>query len=91
MIFLVLFAAAAITFGIQHKAPFLHNKFSLLDRMLVCTYCSGFHGGWLSYLLFKWGDLLIREALLFAFASAMFSYSLDEVVKYFERAGSLEE
>jgi len=86
MIFLVLIAAAGITFGIQHKMPFLHKKVDLLDSMLKCTYCTGFHGGWLAYLLFSLPSPNAQEALLYAFASAIFSYALDEGVKFLEES-----
>ena len=86
MLFLVLIAAAGITFGLQHKIPFLHKKFDILDSMLKCTDCTGFHGGWIAYLIFKLPDPSFQEALLFSFASAIFSYALDELVKYLEEA-----
>jgi len=84
MIFLVLLAAAGITFALQHKLPMLHKKHKFIDSMLSCTFCTGFHGGWLAYLLFKAPTLQLQEALLFSFAGAIFSYALDEVVKFFE-------
>jgi nitrate/nitrite transporter NarK len=82
--FLVLLAAAGITFALQHKIPAIHKKHPFLDAMLKCTYCTGFHGGWIAYTiqsLFEWS---FQEALLFAFAGAIFSYALDEIVKFFE-------
>lgn len=87
MIFLTLLAAAGITFGLQHKAPFIHKRYKWLDSMLKCTFCTGFHGGWVAYLLSVTGMPDIRSALLFAFGGAIFSYALDELVKYFEEAG----
>lgn len=87
MIYLImLLAGAGITFGLQHKLPFIHKKLAILDSMLKCTYCTGFHGGWMSYLIAKAPKLDLQEMLLFAFASAIFSYALDELVKYFEEA-----
>ena len=86
MEFVVLLGAAGITFGLQHKLPFLHKKVGLLDSMLKCTYCTGFHGGWLAYLLFYAPQVNPQHALLYAFSSAIFSYALDEAVKYLEEA-----
>lgn len=86
MIFIILLAAAGITFGLQHKVVFIHKKLSWLDSMLKCTYCTGFHGGWLAYLLAKAPKVDLQELLLFAFSSAIFSYALDELVKYLEEA-----
>lgn len=82
----LLLAAAGITFGLQHKIPFIHKKFSLLDSMLKCTYCTGFHAGWVSYILAVAPQVNPQEALLYAFASAIFSYALDESVKFLEEA-----
>lgn len=84
MVFLILLAAAGITFALQHKATILHNKLALLDRMLKCTYCTGFHGGWIAYLIAFAPQVNPQDALLYAFSSAIFSYALDEVVKFFE-------
>ena len=81
---LILLAAAGITFGLQHKIPFIHKKVSLLDSMLRCTFCTGFHGGWIAYCISSIPSLSIQEALLYSFASAIFSYALDEAVKYLE-------
>lgn len=86
MILLTLLAAAGITFGLQHKAVFLHKKLDLLDRMLMCTYCTGFHGGWLAYVIASYPALSLQDGLLFAFGSAIFSYALDEAVKFLEEA-----
>ena len=87
MTLITLLAAAGITFGLQHKVPFIHKRFKWLDSMLKCTFCTGFHGGWIAYLLSVTGMPDLRSALLFAFGSAIFSYALDELVKYFEEAG----
>lgn len=84
---LILLAAAGITFGLQHKIPFIHKKASLLDSMLKCTYCTGFHGGWVAYIIATAPQVKLQDALLYAFASAIFSYALDETVKYLEEAG----
>jgi len=84
--FTILLAAAGITFGLQHKIPFIHKKIDLLDSMLKCTYCTGFHGGWIAYLVAHAPQLNPQHALLYAFASAIFSYALDEGVKFLEEA-----
>ena len=87
-VLLVMLAAAGITFGLQHKVPWLHGKVSFIDRMLRCTYCTGFHGGWIAYLLFSAPSILLQEAVLSAFAGAIFSYALDEAVKFLEEASN---
>ena len=84
-IMLKLLASAGVTFGIQNKIPFLHRKSDILDSMLNCTYCTGFHAGWLVYLLSAGlKGMIIKDLILFSFASAIFSYALDELIKYLE-------
>ncbi len=85
-----LLASAGVTFGIQNKIPFLHGKHDLLDRMLRCTYCTGFHAGWIVALAIL-PSLTIPNILIFAFASAIFSYALDEIIKYCESQSFSEE
>lgn len=90
--------AYGITFGIQNKVTFLRGKHELLDKMLVCTYCAGFHGGWITWLLsqwfmiyLKWGNIgfvgslsNITQMLEFSFASAAFCYALDTMIRLME-------
>ena len=45
-------AIYGICFGFQHKATIIHKKSEFLDKMLKCTYCTGFHCGWFVYLIF---------------------------------------
>lgn len=86
-----LLVAYAVCFGIQHKTPFLQERFILLDRLLVCTYCTGFHAGWITRLL-AWQAMplpkdypaLAAELITWALASAAFCYVVDAAVKWFE-------
>ena len=87
MSFLIIVAAAGITFGLQHKVAFLHKKADIIDSLLKCTYCTGFHAGWISYVIASLPSFDLQEALLYSFASAIFSYALDEAIKYLEEAG----
>ncbi len=101
MTFLILlFCAFGITFGLQHKCPWLYGKLGFIDRMLACTYCTGFHAGWITWILFKvtMGSIRdlplssIPEMILLAFGSAGFSYALDALTRYFEsNSDPLEE
>ena len=57
-IILYLFAMYGITFGLQHKLPgasseALKNIFKegILESLLSCAYCVGFHSGWIVYVL----------------------------------------
>jgi hypothetical protein len=96
-----LFVAYGICFGVQNKLPFLYSTGYLesgvperfTDKLLHCTYCTGFHCGWLTWLL-AWGveadppgqtDISIPFSVLtFALASAAFCYVADGVVKWAE-------
>lgn len=81
-----------IAFGLQNKADFLQGKHPFLDRLLACTYCTGFHAGWIAWILLhlnakglaslEWGSIF--SALSHALASAAFSYALDTAVRWFE-------
>lgn len=44
-------------FGIQNKATFLHERSAFTDALISCSFCLGFHCGWLSLL----GTLLVRN------------------------------
>ena len=90
--FFYLIAAYGLTFGIQHKANFMRSKSTFLDAMITCTYCTGFHAGWVTWLLWKvdsvingsvWGFELFGM-LLFAMASSGFSYFVDTAIRLME-------
>lgn len=92
--FFLLVAAFGVTFGLQHKCPWLWGKSDFLDKMLSCTYCTGFHAGWISWVLFVLGKAFIdsswltkvswTDGILFAFASAAFSYFADTATRWLE-------
>ena len=89
---LILLASYGITFGLQQKAEILRGKHKLLDQMLDCTYCTGFHSGYLAYGLKKMIDLSqtgkmdasVAEGVTYAFAGSAFSYLADSVGRYLE-------
>jgi len=89
---IILICAYSVCFGLQHKVPFIHNRTNFTDSMLACTYCTGFHSGWITYLIVKGfeyiqnGELTIlySEVFLCAFASAIFCYVVDVLVQHFE-------
>ena len=101
MLFL-LFVSYGLCFGIQNKLPFLYSKAYLEtgvpdrlgDKLLYCTYCTGFHCGWVTWLLMMavkkgsftegigWQASL--EGIGFAFASSGFCYIADVVTKWAE-------
>jgi hypothetical protein len=113
---LLLLAAYGITFGLMNqKAPFLTDRLkafsfrvekteeestTFFQRMLVCPYCTGFHAGWLAWLLIRLPEhafqvftpeSLVRavtELLACAFASSAFCYLLDTAAQYLEDASA---
>ena len=97
MIFYLLLAAYGLTFAIQHKVPWIHDKSSFLDAMLACTFCTGFHAGWITWLFYYlslwtiddtiWERHSIFEILPFAFAAAGTSYILDSLGQHLESSG----
>ena len=88
-----LLVAYSICFGIQHKLPFLHGRSKFTDEMLACTYCTGFHTGWITWVL-TWGavkelpaqGIMLNSLSVFywAFASAIFCYAMDALIKWAE-------
>lgn len=113
---LLLLAAYGITFGLMNqKVPFLTDRLKALSfrvektdeesttffqRMLVCPYCTGFHAGWLAWLLLRLPEhafqvftpeSLVRavtELLACAFASSAFCYLIDTAAQYLEDASA---
>jgi len=85
--------AFGICFGLQHKVSFLHKKHPFLDKMLKCTYCTGFHAGWIAWLFvcaidqkFPSDSVLsnILMTLGFAFVSAISCYIMDILLRWVE-------
>jgi len=87
MIFYLLLAAYGLTFAIQHKISFIHDKSKFIDEMLSCTFCTGFHAGWF---IWVWWNLTVLDSfgwggiLPFALASSGVCYLLDSLGKYLE-------
>lgn len=91
-----LIAAFGICFGLQNdKALFLtkyiRKEGNFFDKMFDCSYCTGFHSGWIVWLLSAAGTgftgLTIYspiEMVVFAFASAAFCMVTDVVSQYVE-------
>lgn len=77
-----LMATYGLFFALANKVPFLHGKINIVDRLLACSYCLGFHCGWATHLLMK-GNF-DTSIVVSAFAGATFCYSLDTLVEYIE-------
>ena len=92
--FFYLLVAYGITFGMQHKATFLRGKNAWLDSMLICTYCTGFHAGWITWIGWQMKRIVenpmnvtgitLIEMVLFAMGSSAFSYSFDTAIRLME-------
>jgi hypothetical protein len=109
---LLLLAAYGITFGLMNqKVPFLTDRLKALhfrvvktdeesttffQRMLVCPYCTGFHAGWIAWMLCRLPEhafqvftpeSLVRavtELLACAFAASAACYLLDTAAQWAE-------
>lgn len=84
----------SLAFGLQNKVPWLDGKSTFLDSLLKCTYCTGFHTGWMVWFL-SWavsGKLpvdggpvaIVGSVILWAFSSAAICYVVDTAVRWFE-------
>jgi hypothetical protein len=104
--FILLMAATGLWFGFANKLPFLYSAAFLesgepktfLDKLLHCSYCLGFHCGWLTWaawwavagspMVLATGGPLWASAgvscLLWAFACAAWCYLFDVGTKMLE-------
>jgi hypothetical protein len=79
--------AYGLCFGLQNKVEALRSpKWRLgafFERMLSCSYCTGFHAGWLAWAISRlyYGVELspasLAPAVAWAFASAAFCFVID--------------
>ena len=75
-----LLASYGLVFAIQNKLPheFITSRVAFLDSMVKCSFCLGFHTGWLTYLAWQpWSWNLLWTLPLAGLASAAFSYGFD--------------
>jgi hypothetical protein len=89
-----------LCFGLQNKATFLRGHSDLLDELLNCTYCLGFHCGWLFYifnyfLFFKIEELNILQTgfqmTCYGFFGASTTYLIDTAIRWIESQIEIEE
>lgn len=91
-----LLLAWSITFGLQNdKVKFITDplrRFSVFDRMLSCSYCTGFHAGGASWLLLSLlqglpevGASNALSYFLTALSSAISTYFADSLLQAIER------
>jgi hypothetical protein len=78
-----LLACYGLTFGLMNKTLWLQNRSQLASSLLSCSYCTGFHSGWIIYLISHLDSLGVKETnnltdlVIYSFASASFCYILD--------------
>ncbi len=87
-----------LCFGFQNKVPFLY-KLPIFKSMLPCTYCTGFHMGWIAW-LFQWGlsgetpavgGAIIPSIITWGRIASAWCYAIDAGVKWFEVNSVLED
>jgi hypothetical protein len=98
--FIDLLLAYGLCFGLMNKVDALRSEKwhfgAFFNRMLSCSYCTGFHAGWLAWVLSRpvYGlELTLKgfaPALAWAFASSAFCYLIDTTAQTVERISSKE-
>lgn len=91
--FLIPFLWYGIAFGLSSASILQRPRLWVVKRvhfialMLRCSYCTGFHAGWLSYLLLFLGRVPFdfRNMFSYAFASAAFCYLADNCAQALEK------
>jgi hypothetical protein len=94
-----LLAAYGICFGLMneklerfnrvlYRIPFRRGPepgTNFFSRMLECAYCTGFHAGWMVWLVWRvGGEVSVVEGMLFPFASSAFCYMIDTLLTRLE-------
>lgn len=103
---MILIAAYGVCFGLMNeKLAFLNRVLYALplfrredgnffQRMFKCSYCTGFHAGWVVWLVgalpqfFLTGisvPEMVADAAIAAFASSAVCYAVDTIIQWFER------
>ena len=84
--FIELLFAYGLAFGLMNKLPdVLYQALPrALVRLLACSYCTGFHTGWVAYAALG-PDGSVHLAPAWAFCSAAFTYAADAAIRLTER------
>jgi hypothetical protein len=77
---------------LKRKSKREDGELTFFERMLICGYCTGFHAGWIAWLLRvaeagafpAKGYHNLAGAFICAMASAAFCYALDASVQWLE-------
>lgn len=82
--------AYGLCFGAMNKVDAFHGKHAFLDAMLKCSYCTGFHAGWIAWAFtwplrgLSWDWTAGFQAVVWAGCSAVFCYGVDTVLQLAE-------
>lgn len=90
-IFDLLFAYG-LCFGAMNKLDFLYGRSAFTDALLKCSYCTGFHAGWLAWVLTMPSRgvpqtltlAVASQPVAWAFSSAVVCYGADTVLQLAE-------
>lgn len=103
---MILIAAYGVCFGLMNEKAALLNRVlyaiplfrredgNVFKRMFKCSYCTGFHAGWMVWLVGIFPQFILSglspwemlaDGLIAAFASAVFCYAVDTILQWFER------
>jgi hypothetical protein len=85
------FIAFSVCFALMNKVEFL-RRIAFFDAMLSCSFCTGFHVGWIIFI----AELVVRDAPVqglkqvivgfgWAFGSALACYIFDLGLKLLEK------
>ena len=94
------FLSYGLCFGFANKLPFLYSEGfresgeaeTFIDKLLSCTYCLGFHCGWMSALIL-WSffgfpplslPMVVAGVVICGFSSAAWCYMIDTAVRWLE-------
>ena len=79
-----LLACYGLTFGLMNKTSWIQNRVLFTRKLLECSYCTGFHTGWILYFAKKYPNINLDSLLIWAFAASAFSYIADTFTQYLE-------
>ena len=101
---LLLLASYGMCFGLMNEKLSVLNRFlygvpimwdytddsNLFLRMFNCSYCTGFHTGWVVWLASSMGShqsgvTVLADLFIFSFASSATCYMLDTLLQWLER------
>lgn len=65
--------------GLVQAREFVMQRSMFMNKLLSCSFCTGFHAGWMTYLLMK-GTFAPTPMAVYGLASATFCYLFDTLM-----------